>query len=237
MPECVHRPSESRETEDAEGVESEGCKGVMSEGACIDEADGDPDQGVEPTETQNELDPLVTMSIESEGPDGSEIPCVRLGCTSWCAGNANGPGNRMDRSRGQADESEGLADGSKGQADVLRGSTDASSASNRAETDGMSNGEGAGTYLGAGDAKCVVDARNGVGNHMDASSRHSDMPSVKTDAISTANVTEIISTPRKRKKPPDSLVEAAKCAPDESNGLRDHTDSSSGVTHQTGLVQ
>ena len=43
MPECVHSPSESRETEDAKGVELEGCEKGTSEHASVDGADRDPD--------------------------------------------------------------------------------------------------------------------------------------------------------------------------------------------------
>ena len=37
--------------------------------------------------------------------------------------------------------------------------------SNGTETDGMSHGEGAGTYLGVRDAKHVVNMTDGVGSH------------------------------------------------------------------------
>jgi len=134
-PECVHRPNESRGTEDAEGVESESCKGGMSGRACVDEletivecrqqlgmADGDGDRGVEPTGTPNESDALVIASIESESPDGGGIPRVHLGGTRSRSGNANGSGNRMEGSTGHADAS------------IVR--TDTYCAGNRRETAG-----------------------------------------------------------------------------------------------------
>jgi len=138
-PECVHRPSESRETEDAEGVKSEGCKGGTSGRESVDEAveccqqlcmaDGDGGREVKPADTPNESETLVTMSIESESPDGGEIPRVRLRGTNPRAGDANGHANGTDALRGRADESRGLAD--------------ALNASNRAGTAGMRDGEGA----------------------------------------------------------------------------------------------
>jgi len=45
-------------------------------------------------------------------------------------------------------------------------------------------------YLGIRGVKHVVDMTDGVGSH-------ADVPKVKTDTMTTANVTEIVSTPRK----------------------------------------
>jgi len=136
------RPSESKEAEDTAGVQSEGCEGGTSWCAGVDEpetvveccqqscmADGNGGREVEPADTPNELETLVIVSIASESPDGSGIPRVHLGSTSWRAGDANGPGNQADASNGQAD-------GSRGWTDTLK-------VSNNAETDGMSSGEGA----------------------------------------------------------------------------------------------
>ena len=226
----MHCPNESRGTKDAEGVESESCKGGTSGRACVDEletivecrqqlgmADGDRDHRVEPMGMPNESDALVIVSIESESPDGGGIPRVHLGDTRSCSGNANGSGNWME--------------GSTGQVDVSRGQTDNSNTSNRAGMAWIRDGEGAGTYLGVGGVKHVIDPTNGVGSQSDASSGHSDVPSVQTDAISTANATEIVSIPPKRKKPPDLPSRGTNQPPDESNGLGDHTDASSGCTH------
>jgi len=165
-PEWVHRPSESRETEDAEGVESESCERGMSERVVsVDEADGDAGQGIESAGTPNELDALVTVSIESEDLGSGGIPHVRLGSTSWRACDANRPGHRMDGSRSWTDELRGQADESEGQAD-------ASNASNRPETVEMSCGEGAGAYLGVGDPKRGGVETDGLGSQTDASSGH-----------------------------------------------------------------
>jgi len=53
------------------------------------------------------------------------------------------------------------------------------------------------------------------------------MPRVEMDTITTANVTEIVSTPRKREKLPDSPVEAARQRSEEPNGYRHPADVSS----------
>jgi len=119
-------PSESKETEGTAGVESEGCRGtserVSAEEAGTDVqtpveccqqscmADGDGDREVEPADIPNESETLVIASIESESPDGGGIPRVHLGSTSWRAGDANGPGNQADASRGQADGRRGWTD-------------------------------------------------------------------------------------------------------------------------------
>ena len=46
-------------------------------------------QEVEPVDVSNELETLVTLSIELEVPDNGEIPRVHLRGTSWWAGHAN----------------------------------------------------------------------------------------------------------------------------------------------------
>jgi len=214
-------PSESKETEGTAGVESEGCRGtserVSAEEAGTDVqtpveccqqscmADGDGDREVEPADIPNESETLVIASIESESPDGGGIPRMHLGSTSWRAGDANGCGNRADASRG---------------------STDALSMSNNAEMAGMSDGEGAGTYLGVGGAKCVVNATDGVGSRMDVSTGPTDVPCVATHANIPANATQIVSIPRKKAKPPDSPFGTTRTAPDEPNGVGDHMDGS-----------
>ena len=69
MPEYVHCPSESSETEDAKGVELEGCEGSMDE----------------PTE-------LLTMPVEPYAEDGKPSACVHLGGTRVHIDNANSLG-------------------------------------------------------------------------------------------------------------------------------------------------
>ena len=78
--------------------------------------------------------------IELEDLCSGGIPCMHLRDMNWHAGDANGPGNRPDGSRG-------LVDGSGAQ-------PDAPSVLNDTETVCVSHGEGAGTYLGTGDTKC-----------------------------------------------------------------------------------
>ena len=79
-------------------------------------------------------------------------------------------------------------------------------------------------YLGGGDAKCSVDATNGIGSHTDVLSGHWDVPSVVMNAITPANALEIVRMPRKKNNPPDSPIEAAMQPSDGPNGVRDHTD-------------
>ena len=200
---------------------SEGCERGAVERECVDEpiveccqqlcvADGDPGRGVEPTDTPNESRTLVTRSIESESPDNGSIPRVHLGSTSRRAGDANGAGHGADGSTGETN-------GSRGQTDALR-------ASNKAETDSMSDGEDAGTYLDARGAKRVVNAMDGVGSQSDASREHWDVSCVETDAYTTANATETVSIPPKPKKPPDLPGKGARWAPDEPNGYGTRAD-------------
>jgi len=197
-------------TEDTPGVESEGCEGGTSGRKSVDEAveccqqlcmaDGDPGCGVESADTLDESDTLVIVSIESEAPNGGGIPRVHIGGTRSRAGDANGLGRGTDASRGW---------------------TDALNVLNHAETAGMSS------YEGAGDAKRVVDATNGVGSPADALTGHAEVPCVETDAITAENVTEIVSIPRKRAKPPDLPVETTRWTPDAPNGCGSHADASS----------
>jgi len=222
LPELTDGPSESRKAEDTAGVELRGCRGGTSERASIDEPGVVVRTPVEccqqlcMADTPNESETLVIVSIASESPDGGGIPRVHLGGTRSRTGDANGCGNRADASSFQADASRGL--------------TDTLSASNNAEMAGMSNGEGAGTYLGVGGAKCVVNATDGVGSRTDASTGPTDVPCVATHANIPANATQIVSIPRKKAKPPDSPFGTTRTAPDEPNGVGDHTDGSSGRT-------
>jgi len=225
-PECVHRPSKLREAEDAEGVESRGCESGTSQRASVDEletlveccqqlcmASSDGDRGVEPADNPNKSEELVTVSIKSESPNGGEILRVCLGGTHWHAGDANRPGCGTEMLRGQADG--------------WRGQTNTPSVSNSAETTGISHRDGAGTYLDARGAKHVIDATNGVANHTDMSSGYWDVQSVNTDAVSTENATQNVSTAPKPKKLPDLPGKDARWAPDEPNGFVNPADASS----------
>ena len=192
--EHVVSPSELRVTEDTPGVESEGCKGGTSGRESIDEpivkccqqlcmADSNPGHGVEPMDSPIESEVLEVVSIEPIVENGEADARVCLGGTRWRTDDTNSPGRETD--------------GSRGQADVLRGWTDTLNMSNSAGTAGMSDSEGAWTYLGVRDAKRVVHEMNGVGSHADVSTGPTDVPSVNTDTVTTANMTETVSTPRK----------------------------------------
>ena len=213
----------SGETSNPNGVESEGCGGGTSGRASIDEletlveccqqlcmASGDGDHKVERVDAPHELMQLQAMSIELEDPYSSSIPHVHLGSTNWRAGSTNSPGREMDELRGQADG--------------RRGWTDTLSVSHSAETTGMSNGEGAGMYLGAGGANHIVNTTNGIRCHADALTGPTDIPSVNTDAITPANMTQTVRISPKKLKQPDLPSQSPRWAPDEPNGFGDHTD-------------
>jgi len=205
-----------------DGVESEGCGGGTSADACVDKTDSSPGREVESMDTPNKSDTLVIVSIELEAPNGGGILHVRLGRTRLRACHADRLGNGADASRGRADE--------------LRGLADALNASNGAEIAGMSDGEGAGTYLGVRDAKRVVNATDGIGSRMDVLTRPTDVSSVEMDAYSTANMMEFVSTTPRRKKPPDSPTSTAKWTPDRPDGCRSHADASSARTDVQSVV-
>jgi len=110
------------------------------------------------------------------------------------------------------------------QVDVLRGSTDALSTLNNTEMAGMSDGEGAGTYLGIGGAKCVVNATDGIGSRTDMSTGPTDVPCIATHANIPANATQIVSIPQKKTKLPDSPFGTTRMAPDKPNGYGNRMD-------------
>ena len=115
---------------------------------CIDKAGGNAGRGTGPADMLNELMEFVTLSIKSEDLGSGDIPRVRLGGMQMPTGDTNG-------SRGQTDW---LDD----QTDELRGQTYVPNQSNNAEMAGISHGDGAGMYLGAGDAKRGVEVTNGI---------------------------------------------------------------------------
>ena len=71
---------------------------------------------------------------------------------------------------------------------------------------------------------------DGVGSQSDASSGHWDVQSVETEAITPADATQIVRTPRKKLKLPDSPSRGTRPAPDEPNGFGNHADALSGHT-------
>ena len=68
----------------------------------------------------------------------------------------------------------------------------------------ISHGDGAGTYLGAGDAKRGVDTTDGVGSHTNMSIGFRDVQSVETDAGTTENARKKVRTQQSKSKPPNS---------------------------------
>jgi len=115
--------------------------------------------------------------------------------------------------------------------------------SNSAEMDGMSHGEGAGTYLGVRDAKYIVNTTDGIGSHADMSTEHGDVPRVNMDVAMTANEPETISIPQKQQKPPESSSQATRQTPNVPNTCRSHTDVLSmymdmqSIAHQTEMAR
>ena len=93
-----------------------------------------------PAASLNELDTLVTVSIESEDPgSGETIARIHLGGVNWGADDPNGPGNQTD--------------GSHGQADMSRGWADTPNVPYSAKTTGIHCNNGAETYLSIGGPK------------------------------------------------------------------------------------
>ena len=116
---------------------------------------------------------------------------------------------------------------STGQVDVLRGWMDTLEVSSSAEMASVSQGDDAETYPGIGDTKCAVFETDGIRSHADMSTRHREAPSIESNTIKPVKAMEIIRTPRKKQKPPDSPISAPKWLPDEPGGLRNQTDASS----------
>ena len=148
---------------------------------------------VEPADTPNELMEFIALSIESMDLGSGDIPRVCLGGTRAWTSDANGLGDQMDGLDSQMDGSRGLADESKGLTDMM-------GQLNNAKMDRLDHGEGAGTYLGTGDPKCLI-------QEMDSDRNHTD---------TTANTTNTVKTAQKKAKPPDSPIKpniaTSKCA-------------------------
>jgi len=138
---------------------------------------------------------------------------------------------RPDSPSGDAKHAVDETDGIGSHADASSGHRDALNALNNAGIGGISNGDEPTTYLGAGDAKRGVDATDGFGSRMDTSSGLTDVPSVQTDARTTTNAPQIVRTPRKRSKRPNSPVETEQRHSDHPNGLGNRADTSSSRTN------
>ena len=180
--------------------------------ASVDEAEGDPGREVKPADVPNESDMLIVLSIESESMGDGEILRVYLRGTSWCPYNVEGLGCRTDMSKG-------LPDGPRGLTDVL-------GQLNNAEMTGLSHSDGVYTYLGVGDLKCGVKEADDARSHTDEAIGDGDVPRVEMDVDMPAKAPENIRTHRKKTKPPDLPMEAARAAPDKPDGRGNHTDRS-----------
>ncbi|KIM50318.1 hypothetical protein SCLCIDRAFT_34417 [Scleroderma citrinum Foug A] len=134
----------------------------MSMHVSVDGTGSNTGQKVEPADTPNELEQLMTMSIEPDDADGGGRPII-------C-----------------------LRDGSNGQTDGLGVLTDAPSASNRPEMVVVSHRDSAGMYLGAGGVKGNIDMMDGVESHAHTSAGHREAPSVETHAMIPANKMESV---------------------------------------------
>ena len=135
----------STETANVKGVKSESCERGTNRLASVDKAEmADAGTGfeVEPVNNPNELEMLITMLIQSEGPDSSDIPHICLRGMCWCVGDVSSPGCQTDESSGEVDMSQGLMDGSGAQMDAPR-----------IETDGV--GSPTDTLTGHGDAPSI----------------------------------------------------------------------------------
>ena len=117
------------------------------------------------------------MSIKSEYPDGGEIPCVRIGGTSWRACDVEGHGDRADESKGW----------SSGWTDMSRAWTDTLNVSNSTEMACISHNDDLDMYLGAAGMKCPVHETDGIRNHADVPIGHRDTPSIKTETETAEN--------------------------------------------------
>ena len=140
---------------------------------------------------------------------------------------------RVRDAKRDVDEMDGIGsytDMSTGHRDALSVETDAPNASNHAGTTGISHGDEPNTYLGAGGAKCGVDATDGIESHTDASSGHGDAQSVQTDAITTVNTPGIVSIHPIEPEMPNLPGEGARWTPDQPNGAGNLTDRSSAQT-------
>ena len=61
--------------------ELKGCSGGMGKCASVDEADGNPGHGIEPTNAPNELTEFIGLSVELYVENSSDTLCVCLGGT------------------------------------------------------------------------------------------------------------------------------------------------------------
>jgi len=139
---------------------------------------------------------------------------------------AGSPKRAVDSANGFGSQTEML----EGQTDVSRAQSDALNMSNKAETVGISHGDGASTYLGAIDEKRSADVADGLASHTDMSSGHTDTQSAHTDTITPADEVGNISTHRNKLKVPNSPAGSATSHSDMTDGFGNRTDMSNAHT-------
>jgi len=69
-----------------------------------------------------------------------------------------------------------------------------------AETAGMSDGDNAGAYLGAGGKRGRADVMDGFRHHVDTLNGHTDMPGISIDMDTPTNATENVRTSERSKQ-------------------------------------
>jgi len=119
-----------------------------------------------PADIQSKLEGLITMLVELYDDDGSTSARECLGGASWCAGDVNGARNRTGTSHSQTDVPRTL-DGI-----------------------GMGRGDGVGTYLGVGGARCSVKETDDLGSHADASSGRGALKMIRVELKTHQNSSE-----------------------------------------------
>ena len=166
--------------------------------------------------SSNESETLVIVSIESEDSgSGETFAHIRLGGMSPHADDANGPGRRMEMSKGQADESEGRTDESRARAD-------ASNTPNEAKTVIVSHRTGAGTYLSTGDAKRAVDGTNNLSSRTEMSEGQVDVSRARTDAPNASNGAGMAGISHRDNAETHLDARDAKRAVDKTDGIGSH---------------
>ena len=181
--------------------------------------DGDAGRKVEPTDTTNVPEALVTASNDLENLDCGDIPRMYLRSTNWYAGDPNGLGSQMDGSSCKADVL-------TGQVDVLRGWTETLRVSDSPETASISHGDNLGSYLGAGGTKHSAEVMEGFGSYA---------YTIGNETETTENKAEIVSMRLIESKPPNPLTMSANACANESNGCGNPAETSTGHGESPGV--
>ena len=182
--------------------------------------DGDTGQKVEPTDTTNVPEALVTTLINLENLDHSDMQCMYLGSMNWHVGNPNGLGSQTDGSSCKVDVL-------TGQVDVLRGWTETLSMSDSSEMASISHEDDLGSYLGTGGAKHSAEVTEGFGSYMDPLSARTGILSMGMDMNMTVNEAETISMRPVELKLPKLPTRGKSSHADEMDRSRNHPSMSS----------